>query len=295
MGSQRVGHNWATELNWFGFGVILDFSFPHTLIRSISKFSSISRIRQWLASCHHSGQIPIVAHLVNMLPPYWPSCLCLSCSVMSNSLWPHGLHSLPGSSVHGILQAELLECVAISFSRGSSPPRDWTWLSRIAGRFFTVWATREALCLITICLYSVNIGVDPFEFEFDTSVLCSIALVTAKVPDWLSRLFHPELLLHLYCPLPFPTSLTQHWPLCSSLNIPGTFLPLWFSTCSSAWNVLLRDRHLHTLLHYLIHSWGPVSLSHRGLPCLFCLKSHCHLPPFLTFLLLPCFIFPRST
>ena len=52
-------------------------------------------------------------------------------------------YSLPGSSVHGILQARVLEWVAISFSRGSSQPRDWTWVSHIVGRRFTVWATRD--------------------------------------------------------------------------------------------------------------------------------------------------------
>ena len=52
--------------------------------------------------------------------------------------------SPPGSSVHGILQARILEWVAISFSRGSSQPRDWTQLSHTAGRLFTHWATREA-------------------------------------------------------------------------------------------------------------------------------------------------------
>ena len=52
--------------------------------------------------------------------------------------------SPPGSSVHGIFQARVLEWVAVPFSRGSSQPRDWTQVSRIAGRFFTVWATREA-------------------------------------------------------------------------------------------------------------------------------------------------------
>ena len=50
----------------------------------------------------------------------------------------------PGSSVHGILKARILEWVAISFSRGSSWPRDWTWVSCIASGFFTIWATREA-------------------------------------------------------------------------------------------------------------------------------------------------------
>ena len=44
----------------------------------------------------------------------------------------------PGSSVHGILQARILEWVTISFSRGSSPPRDQTWISCFAGRFFTI-------------------------------------------------------------------------------------------------------------------------------------------------------------
>ena len=48
------------------------------------------------------------------------------------------------SSVHGIFQARILRQVAIPFSRGSSQPRDWTQASCIAGRFFTVWATREA-------------------------------------------------------------------------------------------------------------------------------------------------------
>ena len=52
--------------------------------------------------------------------------------------------SLPGSSVHEILQARILEWVAISFCRGSSQPRDWSWVSCTTGRFFTNWATREA-------------------------------------------------------------------------------------------------------------------------------------------------------
>ena len=51
--------------------------------------------------------------------------------------------SLPGSAVHGISQARILEWVTISFSTGSSWPRDWTWVSCIASRLFTVWATRE--------------------------------------------------------------------------------------------------------------------------------------------------------
>ena len=47
-------------------------------------------------------------------------------------------------TVHGILQATVLEWVAIPFFRWSSQPRDWIQVSRIAGKFFTSWATREA-------------------------------------------------------------------------------------------------------------------------------------------------------
>ena len=53
--------------------------------------------------------------------------------------------SLSGCSVHGILQSRILEWVAISFSRGSSQPRDRTQVSHIAGRCFNLCATREAL------------------------------------------------------------------------------------------------------------------------------------------------------
>ena len=53
--------------------------------------------------------------------------------------------SLPDSSVLGILQSRVLEWVTIPFSRGSSQPRYWTQVSSIAGGFFTVWGTREAL------------------------------------------------------------------------------------------------------------------------------------------------------
>ena len=69
--------------------------------------------------------------------------MCVSHSVMSTSSLPHGLYSSPGSSVHGIIQAKILEWVAIPFSRGSFWPKDRTQVSCVAGRFFTIRATRE--------------------------------------------------------------------------------------------------------------------------------------------------------
>ena len=75
-------------------------------------------------------------------PPHWER-ESVSRSVVSDSLQPRMDCSPPGSSVHGIFQTRILECVAISFSRESSWPRDQTQVSCIAGRFFTIWATRE--------------------------------------------------------------------------------------------------------------------------------------------------------
>ena len=57
-------------------------------------------------------------------------------------------YSSPDSSVHGILQGRILEWVIMSSTRGSSQPRDWTLVSPILGRFFTIWATREAQIII---------------------------------------------------------------------------------------------------------------------------------------------------
>ena len=68
----------------------------------------------------------------------------VSCSVVSDSLQPHELYSLPGSFVRGILQARILEWIAIPFSKRYSQLRDQICVCCIAGRFFTSWATREA-------------------------------------------------------------------------------------------------------------------------------------------------------
>ena len=52
--------------------------------------------------------------------------------------------SLPGSAVHGIFQARILERVAMPFSRGSSPPKDRTLSPALAGELFTTSTTWEA-------------------------------------------------------------------------------------------------------------------------------------------------------
>ena len=67
------------------------------------------------------------------------SVYVLSHSIISDFLWPQALLSM------GILQARILEWMAMTSSRGSSQPRDRTQVPHIAGWFFTVWATRKPL------------------------------------------------------------------------------------------------------------------------------------------------------
>ena len=71
------------------------------------------------------------------------SCCCLVSNSCPTLLRPHGL-SPPGSSVHGIFPARILEWLAISFSRRSFWPWDRTWVSCIGRRLHYHWATREA-------------------------------------------------------------------------------------------------------------------------------------------------------
>ena len=61
----------------------------------------------------------------------------------------------PGSSVCGILQARILEWIAVPSSRGCAQPRDRTQVSRFAGGFFTVWAATEALSIVRWAQFSI--------------------------------------------------------------------------------------------------------------------------------------------
>jgi len=99
-----------------------------------------------------------------------------SCLTLCNSLDC----SLPGSSAHRILQARILERVAISFSRESSQPRDQTQISCvscIAGRFFTHWAIREALVYYKHITFSLSI-------EGHLACFPVLAIMKKKMHQW---------------------------------------------------------------------------------------------------------------
>ena len=94
----------------------------------------------------YSDPFHITTVRINVVSWKWRKC---HFSFVSD--WTPMDNSLPGSSAHGILQARILEWVAIPFSRESSWPRDWTRVSHIAGRFVTVWSPREIniICQVT--------------------------------------------------------------------------------------------------------------------------------------------------
>ena len=89
--------------------------------------------------------------------------------------------NLPGSSLHGILQARVLEWVAISFSRGSSQPRDPTRVSYIPGRRCNLWATRE----VNKQGDNIQPWCTPFPIWNQSVVPCSVL----TVPSWTAYRF----------------------------------------------------------------------------------------------------------
>ena len=127
------------------------FSFP---VRYIYIYSSVFLFLLMIFPCYillrFSFGFPSFFSLIVFLPvllrynwhaELYPFKVVVSCWVLSDSCDPMDLN-LPGSSVHGISQARILEWIVIFFSQGSSQPRNWTQLSCIAGNFFTDWAIR---------------------------------------------------------------------------------------------------------------------------------------------------------
>ena len=131
-GSYGSSISWCSlfkSLYWIGYNItsVLLFSFLAAK-QSMWDFSSLTRDH----TCTPSVEGVCVCVCVKVTQSFPTLCDSINCSP-------------PASSVHGILQARILEWVAMPSSRGSSQLRDQTWVSCIVGRFFTDWSTREAV------------------------------------------------------------------------------------------------------------------------------------------------------
>ena len=120
-------------------------------------------------------------------------------------------YTWPGSSVHGILQARILEWVAIPFSRGSFQSRGRTWVSCTAGRLFTVWATREAPL---VSWHLLNSPGSPEKLSTEDTSLCALenALSHAQGGDGFPLVGKPYLyILQCSCIGAVPSSPRVKW------------------------------------------------------------------------------------
>ena len=128
----------------------------------------------FLCNCHYSRGLALVAFTVvfkvlSLSSQWWAmndsfeseSEVAQSCPTLCDPMDCR----LPGSSVHVIFQARILEWVAISFSRGSSWPRDQTQVSRIVGRPFTVWTIRVARMIPLLGFYSSDFWFSLVQFS----------------------------------------------------------------------------------------------------------------------------------
>ena len=203
--------------------------------------------------------------------PLWLPCVCAksfqSCPTL---LWPYGLYSLPGSSVHGILQARVQQCCH-ALLQGNFPTQGLNLhllcLPALAGGFFT---TVTPLVLYNICclkyLYSVSV-------TYNHSAWSQMPNLSAQSwvksmgqfkgnPFWADPLSNPQTRLELW----FQTAANRspyHWgPVnqCGFLSPQGQRnLAQWFPSVSSQIDHFLRlpEKRQFPSLRY--SQWKPVS------------------------------------
>ena len=121
---------WIIHLNLYL--IILDNWKLHLIVLRIIKFL---HFWLWIIQFYNKNKL----NLQWSLQLLWVYLVAQLCPTLCNPMD----YNPPDSSVHGIFQARILEWVAMPSSRESFQPRDGIQVSRIAGGFFTIWATRE--------------------------------------------------------------------------------------------------------------------------------------------------------
>ena len=132
---------------------IVNINLMPLLYYNLQPFFYWWEFRLLLNFCPHHVAISILVHIVSYVNVYVHMCIiCLCCgTVMPDYL----ACSLPGSSVHGIFQARILECITIFSSRGFSQSRDQTHIScssALTGRFFTTEPPEKPYARVSACV-----------------------------------------------------------------------------------------------------------------------------------------------
>ena len=133
------------------------------------------------------------------------------------TIWDPMDCSPPDDSVHRILQARILEWVAIPFSKGSSRPRNRTQVSCTASGFFTIWATRE------ITMYYIH------SVQFSHSVMSNSLRPHGPEPPWppcpspTPRVYPNSCPLSQWCHPTFSSSVVPFFSCLQSFPASGSF------------------------------------------------------------------------
>ena len=213
---------------------------------------------------------------------YWNCCLVAKlCPTLCNPMDC----SPPGSSVHGISQARIMEWVSISSPRGSSWPRDWTHISCIDRQILFHWATRESLLLKLTDYTSFSLPYLDY-YSFFWPLWPSPPFKMSSLIKWLphsslgtiatlSSIYYASLFgyftksaksrtptmfifvdLLILCTLPFPPT--------SGFYLAVPFHSIYWPKCKT--QVILRTQSTFSWSTYLIDAASQVSLEYESLP-----------------------------
>ena len=163
--------------------------------------------------------------------------------------------SLSGFSVHRIFQARILEWVAISFSRRSSWPRDWTRVSHVVGRRFTVWATREVSRYVHIYangIISFHFMAELYFIMYMYHIIFIHSYVDGRL-GWLNVLDIVNSAAmntgeHVSFPIMFFTGYMPRSEIAGSYNIIFSFIRISILFC-----ILATPIYIPTNIHFPLH------------------------------------------
>ena len=153
--------------------LVMDRETWHAAVHGVAK--SWTRLSEWIELSWTEQRMSVAHSAISAIR--CNMCICCSCCLVAKlfmTLCDPLDYNLPGFSAHGILQARILERVTISFSRGSSQPRDQTCIFCNGRQILYCWAMREASIYLLMEYYFWFLEIDIGCYINTTSVLFNI-------------------------------------------------------------------------------------------------------------------------